>query len=244
MRKCKVLFAILPIFLLFILLSLPASATQSRVIDKGNLLTAQEVAGIEASLAGLTEKTGASAFLVTTRGYETLDSMRSELGVGSGDNVILLVVTLDGGTYYYDLYTSGAADSAIRSGEVDDILDDYDVYYNLKDGNLVAGVAAFADVTAKAYLTDTTRGTRIFWSVLLGLVAGAVPVIIVSAKYRRRVKSPIYPLSRYASLNLTASNDLFIGSHVTKTRIQSSSSSSGGHSSSGHGGGGGHRGGR
>ena len=56
MRKCKVLFALLPIFLLFVLLSLPASTAQSRVIDKGNLLTAQEVAGIEASLADLTEK--------------------------------------------------------------------------------------------------------------------------------------------------------------------------------------------
>ena len=54
------------------------------------------------------------------------------------------------------------------------------------------------------------------------LVAGIVAGCIIYT-YKKKTKSAIYPLGRYANLDLKMRDDRFMGSFVTKRRIQSSS---------------------
>ena len=60
-------------------------------------------------------------------------------------------------------------------------------------------------------------------SIALALIAAIVAVVIVVVRYKRKLKSPIYPINRYATLSLNACQDNFIGSTVTKVRVSSSS---------------------
>ena len=62
-------------------------------------------------------------------------------------------------------------------------------------------------------------GIGIFAGVLVaGIVAGCIIYT-----YKKKTKSAIYPLGRYANLDLKMRDDVFMGSFVTKRRIQSSS---------------------
>ena len=66
-----------------------------------------------------------------------------------------------------------------------------------------------------------------FWqifavSVALAVVAALVACIIVIVKYKKKLKSPIYPVERYANLALNVCQDNFLGSTVTRVKISSS----------------------
>ena len=65
-------------------------------------------------------------------------------------------------------------------------------------------------------------------------MAGGTAFGIVLYKYKKKLKSPIYPLNRYANLQLDYATDHFLGSSVTRTRV---SSSRGGRSGGSRGGG-------
>ena len=52
------------------------------------------------------------------------------------------------------------------------------------------------------------------------LIALGVCIAIV-VSYKRKVKSPTYPLTDFTSLELTSRSDLYIGKTVTRVRIQS-----------------------
>ena len=63
------------------------------------------------------------------------------------------------------------------------------------------------------------------WSALFAFIAAAVACVIVVVKYKRKLKSPIYPVEKYANLALNVCQDQFLGSTVTRVKISSSSSS-------------------
>ena len=73
--------------------------------------------------------------------------------------------------------------------------------------------------------------------VVVGLLAGGGAVLGVFLYYRKKQHGESYPLDRYAKLQLTEAEDRFVGSFVTRTRVQSSSSGGGGGSHGGHRGG-------
>ena len=56
---------------------------------------------------------------------------------------------------------------------------------------------------------------------LIGAVAAAVPTVIISRSYKKGLHAPIYPLDKYASLDLTHRSDIFLNRTVTKVRIKS-----------------------
>jgi uncharacterized membrane protein YgcG len=62
-------------------------------------------------------------------------------------------------------------------------------------------------------------------SLVLALIFSTIPVIIIIVKYKRKAKGTSYPLERYASLYLhdNRCSDNFMGSFVTRTRINTSS---------------------
>ncbi len=63
--------------------------------------------------------------------------------------------------------------------------------------------------------------TLIVTSGVIALVAAAVAAVIVVVRYKRRLKAPIYPIEKYASLSLTGGYDNYLGSSVTRVRVES-----------------------
>lgn len=184
--------------------------------------------------------------VVTSDAYYTQYTFMNAYGYSSSDDLVLLIVFYDTSetTWYYDLYTFGAAVGKITDREVDRILDADDVYDNLKSGHIEAGLRAFFPLASTAVLTDLKApvGKLVTFSLIGALVIAGVAVLIVVLRYRMKIKPTNYPLDQFATLKPGAANDVFTGSTVTSHTVSSSSGSGG--SGGSHGGGGGHRGGR
>ena len=56
---------------------------------------------------------------------------------------------------------------------------------------------------------------------VIGAIAAAVPTLIISKSYKKGLHAPIYPLDKYATLDLTHRSDIFLNRTVTKVRIKS-----------------------
>ncbi|MBE6555419.1 MAG: hypothetical protein E7663_04200 [Ruminococcaceae bacterium] len=148
-------------------------------------------------------------------------------------------------TYYYDLYTYNDAEKMLSDADVDRILDDLSVFSAIKNGRLYEGARAFlilADQAAYEYQRSRPL-VAVITGAVVGVIAAVIAIVCVLVSYRRRARGESYPLERYARLSLTAREDRFVGSYVTRVRVQSNSS---GGRSGGSGGGrsGGRRGGR
>ena len=178
--------------------------------------------------------------------------MRSKFSIKESDSAVVLVVRVVGraADYYYDMYCFGEADEMFSDADVDRILDDPTVYASLKRGLVQEGAPRFFSLCAEVIegyyaKLDKAEKMKPLWSVVFGVATGVLvgggSVLGVVLFYRKRKHGETYPLDRYAKLSLTHREDRFVGSFVTRTRVQSSSSSGGG---SGGGGGGGRRGGR
>ena len=57
---------------------------------------------------------------------------------------------------------------------------------------------------------------------VIGVIAAAVPTVIISRNYKKGLHAPIYPLDKYATLDLTHHTDTFLNRTVTKVRINNS----------------------
>lgn len=65
-------------------------------------------------------------------------------------------------------------------------------------------------------------GTLILIGCIGGFAAALGTAIGIVYSYKRKSRSPQYPLERYASLNLTNRMDIFLRRHVTRTKMSSS----------------------
>lgn len=254
----KKLVVFLLLLLLMITLALPASAAKATVvIDNAELI----VVGDEQYIARISGSCNCSfgeiePFVVTgTESYAPDNAtVRSICGLNKDSDAIVLYIRLLNGTYYYDMYTFGRAYDAFSDSEVDAVLDDPDVYNNLKAGKIERGYRAFYEAChpiVNRYYSDyldgqAARAKRAPFVALAigagsGVVVAGITVLCVFLAYRKKQHGESYPLDRYAKLDLTQANDIFVGSHITRVRVNTNSSSGG---RSGGGGGGGHRGGR
>ncbi len=250
----KTLFFVLTLLLLSAcVLPAFAAAPTVKVIDNANRLTDAEEASLTGALTGSGNDVIYCVVTVTNRSQPSDSAMFSLCGCTKDDAVVALCVYNDGTEYRYYLYTFGKADKLISDSAADRILDDNGVYGNIKGGRIAAGARAFLTAAdgeyTKAVEKEARReATRVPRSIgvglLVGAVAGGIAVLIVVIVYHRKQHGEIYPLDRYARLDLTVCQDRFIGSYVTRVRVNNSSSSSGGRSGGGGGFSGGGRGGR
>lgn len=165
--------------------------------------------------------------------------------------VIVLTVTADPavpGEYHYFLDTYGRANTSLTDQEVDRILDNSTVYRCLKGGALCAGCEAFIPLAVRAYTGRLAPQVHrvLIPAVIIAAVITAAVIGGVCYSYKKKLRAPIYPLSRFANLHLTVDHDTFMGSSVVRTPISSGNRGGGGGARSGGGshGGGGRRGGR
>lgn len=220
------------------------------VRDRAGLLSAEEIAELKPLAETFAEATdGCRLYLITHEitaycGRYYGETFLQENDLSAEEDIILLIITLDAGIYYYDLYLYGDAEARINSSEVDYILDDPGVYNNLKSGQLVEGFQSFVAQTQIAY-----NGRLGISYVKIGLVCLVISTVVavlicysVWHRYKKPPKSVDYPLDRFARLELTASEDSFRGSFVTSRRLNTESRGGGG--GGGRGGGSGHAGGR
>lgn len=240
--------------LLLVCLLLPVGAAQFEPIDdRAGLFS--DAAQFRAENADSADSYGVRYFLLTDTAKEAPSDREilTRCGIDRKDDAAVLLVRYTGGTYYYDMYTWGLVNDALSDTDVDRILDDTGVYNNLKSGNIPAGatrwralcstyVADYAAEQAEWEAGRVPRGIAIM--AVSFLVAGGIAVLCVALSYRKKVHGEIYPLERYAKLDLQLKSDRFVGSYITRVRVQSNNTSGGGRSGGGGGGGGGHRGGR
>ena len=237
----RVMLMLVSLFLLSSFLLLPISAEENVVVyDYAKEFTDEEIAEITAAARAKTAECGAQIVIVTqqTWGYAGEDFLLQHREYSASSDLILLIITQH---YYYDLYTYGKAMSRIKDTEVDPILDDPDVFYNLKGGKLFDGTMAFIEVASRAYAERIAYPMKdvIVGSLVIALIIALVVCGIIIARYRMKLKPTNYPLDQYAKLKLNERSDIFIGKHTLRRRIDSGGSRSGGGSR-----GGGHRGGR
>ena len=235
---------------LAVCLILPAAAEDGRVYDPAKLLTESEASSLAARMDALSEQYGVEFYFATyvaENRYDDFigDEYCRDVRNLRGKDAVLLIVTYESRNrmYYYDMYTYGDANYDINQKEVNYILDDSDVYYNLKGGEIHNGATAFFELSAKAF--DGRLGAPI---ALIIVISAGIAIVIglavcagVVASYKKKRASVDYPLEHFARLELTREKDSFVREYTTRTYVPRSSGGGGG---SRHGGGGGHRGGR
>ena len=249
------------VLLLAVLLLLPAAASgYAKIDDRAGFFSG----GTAWNADDLTENGFRcfSYYLLTdiASTYPSDREVLSRCGITREDDaVVLAVYQTSDGTYHYDIYTFGAAHEAFSDDDIDEVLDTPGVYHNIKAGEIEAGVKAFlaacgeietsyaaeqekaAEHAAKMEATRVPRGIAV--TLIVFVIAGGIAMLVVALVYRKKVHGETYPLDRYAKLHLTREVDRFVGSYITRVRVNTNNGSSGG-SRSGGGGGGGHRGGR
>ncbi|MGM9683811.1 MAG: TPM domain-containing protein [Eubacteriales bacterium] len=230
--------------------ALYAAPVEKHVYDDAKYMSESQINELEIKASELSDKSGASLIVATYGGsyYEGDDFCRKN-SISTKDDIVLLIITKSSGTYYYDIYTYGDAYSNISNTEVDRILDASDVYDNIKSGNIADGASAFLTRAEKAYsgLLWASPRVPIICGVVTALIVAIAITVGIIVSYKKKQRSASYPLERYTTMNLVGKEDIFLGSSVTKVRINTSSGGSGGSGGGGgssHGGGGGHRGGR
>ncbi|MBQ8440665.1 MAG: TPM domain-containing protein [Clostridia bacterium] len=254
MKKSILMLAVL-LLLPAVLLTIPAAAEDQRVIfDNGGFLNTDTEEELTALALEKAEETGCDFYIVTHEmrheddEYWGEDFLEDE-GLSENADIIILIITLDDGTYYYDLYLYGDAWDKVPKRERNYLLDHDEVYDNLKGGRLKAGIIAFLNVGAELYEGENAgyeayeksfRVKLLIFSLIIAAVLAFVACFGVYKSYTAKKKSVDYPLEHFAKMDLKDKEDIFAGSFVTRRVIQTNSGGGGG----GRGGGGGHGGGR
>lgn len=227
---------------------LPASSAAGRVYDPANMLTDVEEATLAAHMDALSAQYGVELYMATYDADHLFDDEWGDEYCRKvqnlyGRDAVLLIVTYDelDRMFYYDMYTYGQANYAIRQTEVNYILDQRDVYRNIKSGRVAAGATAFFDQTALCFTERVGVSPWIIVAVsaVISLVIALAVCGGVKASYSKKRAKVDYPLDDYATLELTRERDSFVREYVTRAYVPRSSGGG-----SRHGGGGGHRGGR
>lgn len=252
----KVIYLVLFLSLLLSVFAYPASANESTedytstLIDRDDNLTTAEEQRISEKLRWAEAETDIT-FIIglynISEGIPSGERVISNLGLDiNSDDIVLLIIEVGNrgpGTSfmqgyspnYYEMFTWGVANTVITDDSVDSILDHSDVYDNIKGAKFCDGAVAFVEQSVGC-IKSYRRGI-VFAIVIATVASAAVAVGAVIFTYKKKLKSPIYPLSKYANLELSEHTDVFLGKTVTRTRINTSSGSSGGGRSGGGGGG-------
>ena len=247
----RILYIILLVSLLFAF-AIPSFAQEEsvNVEDVADAISASEEQLLVQCLSGLAQRTGYTFHLYVYEGRrQSFSTSRyfDRHAVSDRDDLFLVVLTREGGVWYYDLYTYGACDTALSDGELGRLLDAPEVYDAIKGGAVYEGVYALFTQSESLLTNSEQKGsvpfrTRLGRAFVVAMAVALVSSLAIVLYYKRKKRGASYPLKEFTDLKLTLSNDVYVGSSVTRRYAPRSSSSSGGGGS--RSGGGGHRGGR
>lgn len=264
--RTKKIVLLLSLLIVAILFSLSASAySLAYVIDDAALLTADEVAEVEAYYDRIYTEDDLLLVFATAYGKGNIVAALPDYADGAKDMLLLYVdmETRDFDIYQYNA-VFGEAAFQMTSIEINSVLDA--VYAYAAEGAWYGAALCFADEGLAAFQNSTAFVGGVdhygdegyqsydqpvsFCDVILGalpvaLIISSVITLIVWLSYKKKVRGDTYPLNAFAKMKLTASQDNFLTKTLSVTVIRHED---GGHAGSNHssGGrsGGGHMGGR
>lgn len=202
----------------------------------GGTLSETDLATLASDFEALRPTLGESDILVVFTSNWESDAKR-ELERNGYDSrekdVIGLVVWYNGMRHETELYTYGDMTRYISDEALESLQGRVAPYLTRKD--YAGAIACFMEGAARAYASGVESaptaaerwGTAALVGVCLGAVLGGVAILIVAQRYRRKNRSPSYPLSQFADLHLTIERDIFLYHTVVKTPISTGSSSGG-----------------
>lgn len=166
--------------------------------------------------------------------YDAMD-----FGYGTDKDGVFLLVCMD--PREYRILSNGFAGEAIDSTDIDSIGDE--IVSELSAGNYAAAFDEFADQCAY-YLDGYINGFPFNFSknllicIAIGVIAGVVVALVLKNQLKTvRKQNQAHVYVKPGSMNVTASNDVFLYRDVSKSKKSSSSGSSGSGSSRSSGGG-------
>ena len=243
MKRTILVSLVLMLSLLLSALSVSAQSTgRVTVFDRLGVLDDTERAALE---EGFGEGRHGTAMYLLTENRRLLENeVRFLCGIDDGASAVVLVVDRAISTYSYELFTFGHVHGVLSDRACNAILDDAVLYSAIKSGRIYEGAARFFTVTEARIVRDWYEpgeryggvGVSIAVGVVTAVLAGGGSAIGVMLHYRKRRHGASYPLDRYANLQLTCREDRFVGSAVTRVRVQSSGSGGGRGGSRGGGG--------
>lgn len=252
---------------LLLAVSLPiavsADTEAKKVVDDANLLSDSEEKALTEKIDTLVAKYNCDIVAVTTADLKgkTVQAYADDYydnngyGVGNGDDGILFLYSKDGNQAAISTYGYGI--KAFTDYGIDYIFDEVTPAIKSKDFNKTFNTyvtlcdkflkqAKAGKPYSKNNKVKTTKDYLIYEAAVLGvsLVLALVIVLVMKSRMNTALKKTTAgDYVRDGSFNLTEKRDVYMYSHVTKVKIESSSSSGGGsstHSSSSgrsHGGG-------
>ena len=219
---------------------LSASAHSATVYDDAGFLTSEEIGYLSEACDCSTN--GVEFFVLTSARQMTSSQVQRRLGIDGEKDAVVLVIDKQNDAYFYEMFTYNRAHEMFSDAQVDEILDHPSVYDNIKSGKLALGIKSFLSLSqtrvTRAYEEEQAQAAReplmiAVTALVVAMLAGGGAVLGVFLYYRRKRHGESYPLDRYAKLELTESHDRFVGSFVTRVRVQSSNSGGGGGGASG-----------
>lgn len=242
MKKC------IALFLLLVLLAVPAFATGNLIRDDAGLLTAREAEELEQIYSRYPESSGFTPILVTTDSFDGLSA-----GDFAGEfydthdyprDGILLLVSLTEGQWY--ILTNGACYERISDRDAERIGDV--LVPMIREGSYYDAFREFPALAGK-YMDDSTvqpqagksYGKIIAICMGVGMLIGLITVGVMASRMKTvRMRDTASDYVRPGSMHLTNSRDLFLYSHVSRTpRPKNNSSGGGSHGGGSRGGAGG-----
>ncbi len=241
-RTCAILLSAL-MLLAALCVTSAAADSQRYVFDERNHLSAYEATELNRKLSDARELLGgADIVVIVTDDFDSdVQTQLALHGYASPDrDVIGLTVFCSGTIYEFDIGTWGSMSDTLSVKRLNQIMDVIEA--DVKAGRLFEGACKFVDATVERYTKEIEKANRNSFLVVLpvalviGVVAGGVAVLCVFFSYRKKNRTPSYPLDRFARLYLSVERDVFLGSSVIKTKIVENTSSGGSHGGGGGGG--------
>lgn len=246
-RICKI------IILMMIIFSASAYAAAPVLVDEANYLTREEGMQISSMLNNIrkTYNIDAAVVIVNSIGGKTAEEYADDYydyngyGMGADDDGILLLISKEPRKYHM---TTHAAGIKIYNDSALDYMAE-NIESHLRNDDYYGACAVFAEMAdrfADSYINgaeyeqynDYTRTENAYASV--GAMIYVLPIALIfaiimtvkaySGMNTARTPSDADLYVKYGSMYITKSNDIFLHSNVTKTKIESSSGSGGGSS--------------
>ena len=214
---------------------LSASAHSATVYDDAEFLTKEEIACLSEVCDCYTD--GITFFVLTSARQMTSSQVERRLSIDAETDAVVLVIDKQNDTYFYEMFTYNRANELFSDAQVNEMLDHPSVYDSIKSGELALGVKCFLSLAqtrvTRAYEEQQAKEAReplmiAITALAVALLSGGGAVLGVFLYYRRKQHGESYPLDRYATLDLTESHDRFVGSYITRVRVQSNSGGGGG----------------
>lgn len=235
--------------LALLLIALPAIAEQraasvQRVFDEADLLSAATENSLQEAIDGIRQQFSFDVVVVTvphTSGQEPMYFAADFYDYGgfglneTHDGILLLIVS---STRKYFMLNTGVAEQIFTDSVLYEIEDD--VVPRLRQNDYNGAASAFVRGVRQRLTLMTPAGranAALPVTSIAGLVIALITTLIMKAQMRTvRRKSNAAQYVRRGSFSLTRSQDIYLYTTTTRTRIETSSGSSGGHG--GHSGGG------